>query len=265
MAKVKLEEILNKCSVEELQFALEENKLPSSGKKAELVSRLASSLPPKKIFNVMSNKQLQAVLVAYGLPKSGNSDELVKRIQSIIEAPKREAVRQAREPAGEAPAVTEKETAYGKGYKFEDQVAAWAKKKFKTDFARSDLARGSIAQRPHQVDVHVQIKHKGLFGGTTDDIWIECKTMKQTVKRTDISKLVNDAQDVFKAFKKGGEKLYYNGVMFVSTSKFDIDALNYANEYDVWCIYFDGKAYKEQNNPKNWLGEPAWFEQARYA
>lgn len=263
MAKVKLEEILSKCLVEELQFSLEENKLPSSGKKAELVSRLASNLPPRKIFNVMSNKQLQSVLVAYGLPKSGNSDELVKRIQSIIEAPKREAMRQAREAVGQAPATKEKETAYGKGRKFEDQVAAWAKRQFKTDFAISDLARGSIAQRPHQVDVHVQIKHRGLFGGVTNDIWIECKKMKSTVKRTDIYKLVNDAQDVYKAHEKGGEKLYYDGLMFVSTSKFDIDALNYANEYDVLCIYFDGKAYKEQNNPKNWLGEPAWLKQVK--
>jgi len=262
MAKAKLEEILNKCLVEELRFSLEENKLPSSGNKAELVSRLALSLPPKKIFNVMSNTQLQAVLVAYGLPKSGNRNELVKRIHSVIEAPKREVVKQAKEPAGEAPAGKGKETAYGKGYKFEDQVAAWAKRKFKTDFARSDLARGSIAQRPHQVDVHVQ-KQKGLLR-QPDDIWIECKSMKQSIKRTDISKLVNDAQDVYKAAHKGGEKLFYNGLMLVSTSKFDIDALNYANEYDVLCIHFDGKAYKEQNNPKNWLGEPKWLEQVKY-
>jgi len=212
----------------------------------------------------MSNKQLQAVLVAYGLPKSGNSDELVKRIQSIIEAPKREAMRQAREAVGQAPATKEKETAYGKGRKFEDQVAAWARGKFKADFAKTDWARGAVCPRGHQVDIHVQ-KRKGPFGAFSHDSWIECKGMKETVKKTHIDKLVSDAKDAYKAYEKGGEELYYDGLMLVSKSLFDIAALRYADEYDVWCIYFDGKTYREQNHPKNWLGEPAWLKQVKYA
>lgn len=262
MAKVKLEEILNKCSVKELQFALKENKLLSSGNKAELVSRLASSLPPKKIFNAMSNKQLQAILGSYQLPKSGNKSELVTRVLSLVKRPKPESVRRAEALVKEE--ADTKKADYEKGRKFEDQVAAWARRKFKADFAKTDWAKGAVSPRGHQVDIHVQ-KRKGPFGAFGHDIWIECKDIKETVKKTHIDKLVSDAKDAYKAYEKGGEELYYDGLMLVSKSLFDIAALRYADEYDVWCIYFDGKTYREQNHPKNWLGEPAWLKQVKYA
>lgn len=258
-----IEEILGKCSVEELRYAAEENKLPSKGTKAQLVSRLSSTVSPKKVLECVSNKELQAILGSYQFPTSGTKTELVKRVLSIAKASKAKVVQQAKPPPRKALQAEAKETTYEKGQRFEDQVAAWARRKFKTDFAKSELARGAAVQRPHQVDVHVQKKVR-LFG-SADDIWIECKAIKGSVKRTHISKLVDDAQDVYKAFQKGGEKFYYNGLMFVSTSKFDIDALNYANEYDVLCVHFDGKAYKEQNSPKNWLGRPKWLEQVKYA
>ena len=258
-----IEEILGKCSVEELRYAAEENKILGKGAKAELVSRLSSTVPPKKVLECVSNKELQAILGRYQLPTSGTKSELVKRVLSIAKPFKAKVVQQAKPPLTKALRAEAKETTHEKGQRFEDQVAAWARRKFKTDFAQSALARGAAVQRPHQVDIHVQ-KKAGLFGGA-DDIWIECKHMKSTVKRTHISKLVNDAKDVYEAFEKGGEKLYYNGLMFVSTSEFDIDALNYANEYDVLCVHFDGKAYKEQNSPKNWLGRPKWLEQVKYA
>jgi hypothetical protein len=152
-----------------------------------------------------------------------------------------------------------KKADYEKGRRFEDQVMGWARRRFKSDFARPDWVRGAVGVRPHQVDVHVRKWKRG--GQDANDIWIECKNVKGTIRRTHIYKLVNDAQMVYKAWKKHIEKFYFNGLMVVSTSKFDIDALNYANEYGVLCVYFDGKTYKQQNEPGNWLLRPRWLRQ----
>ncbi len=255
-----IEEVIEKCSVEELRVAVDNNKLPSKGKKHELVSLLISNIPPKKILQCLSDKQLQLILKRNSLPINGNKNEMVKWILALTKSPKQQAARQIESLVTKETKPGTKEADYKKGIKFEERVASWAKRKFNTDFAKSDLVNGMVARRPHQVDIHV--RKKKLFG--QDDIWIECKNMTSSVKRTHISKLVDDAKDVYKAFDKGGEEYYYNGLLFVSTSKFDHDALRYADEYDVLCIIFDGKTYKQQNNPKYWLGQPQWLDQVMY-
>ena len=253
-----IEEIIGKCSVEELRFAAYDNMVSDKGTKAELVSRLSSSVSPKKVLESITNKQLQAILSKYQKPTSGNKDELVKRILPLIKTAKRGSVQRAKASVRTEIQAEGKKADYEKGRKFEDQVAAWARKRFKADFAKPAWVRGAVGVRPHQVDVHVR-KKRGLHD--YNDIWIECKNVKETIKRTHIYKLVNDAQMVYKACDKGVEAFYFNGLMFVSTSKFDIDALNYANEYGVLCVYFDGKTYKQQNEPRNWLAKPRWLQQ----
>lgn len=250
-----IEEIIGKCYVEELRFAARDNRVSDKGTRAELVSRLSSSVPPKRILESLTNDQLQLILSKYQKPTSGNKRELVKRILPLIKTAKRVSVQRAKASVKTQTQAKGKKADYEKGRRFEDQVAAWAKRTFKTDFAKPDWVRGAVGVRPHQVDVHVQ-KKRGL---NYDDIWIECKDMKETIKRTHIYKLVNDAQMVYKAFRKDVENFYFNGLMVVSTSKFDIDALNYANEYGVLCVYFDGKTYKRQNEPRNWLRNPKWL------
>jgi hypothetical protein len=252
-----IEEIIGKCSVEELKFAAYDNGVSDKGTKAELVSRLTSSVQPRKILESITNEQLQAILAKYQKPISGNKHELVKRILPLIKTVKRGSVQRAKASVRKEAKAEGKKADYEKGRRFEDQVAAWAKRTFKTDFAKPDWVRGAVGVRPHQVDVHVR-KKRGL---NYDDIWIECKDMKETIKRTHIYKLVNDAQMVYKAFRKNVENFYFNGLMVVSKSKFDIDALNYANEYGVLCVYFDGKTYKQQNEPRNWRGESRWLRQ----
>lgn len=261
-----IEEILGKCSVVELRDAADGNGVSRKGAKAELVSRLASSVPLKKALEYMSKDQIQEVLAKYERPRSGNKDELIGRVLALVRAPrketqKQEAVRKVRQPVDERLPVQVKETTHSKGAKFEDQVARWARKRFGTEFAERCFARGNIGHYPHQVDVHVRIPRSF---GRTHDIWIECKDMQSSVKRTDVSKLVGDAKQVYKAHAKGIEKFYFNGLMFVSTSSFDSDALQYANDDDVLCVQFDGRGYKEMNKPENWLGKPKWLREVEY-
>lgn len=252
------EEIIGKCYVEELKFAARDNGVSDKGTRAELVSRLSSSVPPKRVLESLTNDQLQLILSKYQKPTSGNKRELVKRILPLIKTAKRVSVQRAKASVKTQTQAKGKKADYEKGRGFEEQVAAWARKRFNTDFARPDLVRGAVGVRPHQVDVHVR---KPKRGGDECDIWIECKNLKGTVKRTHISKLVNDAQMVYRAWKKRIERYYFDGLMFVSASKFDIDALNYADEYGVSCVCFDGKTYKQQNEPGNWLGKPRWLRQ----
>jgi len=254
-----IEEIIGKCYVEELRFAASDNGLSDKGTRAELVSRLSSSVPPKKVFESLTNEQLQLILSKYQKPTSGNKRELMNRILPLIKSAKRVSVQRAKASVRTQTQAKGKKADYEKGRGFEDQVAAWAKKRFRADFAKPDLVRGAVGLRPHQVDVHVRKTKRG--GHYCNDIWIEYKNIKGTIKRTNIYKLVNDAQMVYKAWKKRVEDFYFDGLMVVSASKFDIDALNYANEYGVLCIYFDGRTYKQQNEPGNWLGKPRWLRQ----
>lgn len=153
-------------------------------------------------------------------------------------------------------------TRYEKGRSFEEQVARWIKRQLsglKTTVATNQYANGLSVRRPYQIDVHAKAKGKGLLAQEAD-IWIECKWKgKSSVKRTDIMKLVVSAQDVYRAAEIGRNEIYYNVLVVVSNQKFDIDAINYADQEDVLCVTYDGKKYEQQNKTNKWLREPAWL------
>lgn len=257
----KIEQILNRCSAEELRFAAEWNKLSRSGSKGDLISRLML-LPPKKILEGISNKQLQSILEAYELPKSGNKGELVNRVLSLLKTPKGKAMRPVKAPAHETLTAEEKKVAFKKGHDFERQVAAWAQKEFNaTSIETNTLVNGLSVARPYEVDVHVQYKRKGLFARTSD-LWVECKDRRSSIKRKDVSDLVNKARDVCEASKVGRMKFYFDRLAVVSTSEFDSDALAYANQTGVLCIHFDGKKFIRKNNP-DFEEDPIWLTRAR--
>lgn len=138
-----------------------------------------------------------------------------------------------------------------KGHHFENKVAIWAKKYFKGDSVKKNiLMNGLTSKRPYEIDVHVRIK--GNFIKQQCDIAIECKNKTTSVKRIDIFKLVNSAREIKKAHKKGKENFYFDYLAFVSVSKFDIDALSYAEDNDIACFnYINGK-YKLINKV-SWL------------
>ena len=69
--------------------------------------------------------------------------------------------------------------------------------------------------------------------------------MKQTIKRNIILDYVGRFKDINEAVDRGLSKddYYFDGLIIVSTSKFDIGALGIAKEEDVDCWYYDGKKF----------------------
>lgn len=146
-----------------------------------------------------------------------------------------------------------------KGHRFEQEVALWVKEKLKADLVETNiLVSGLSVRRPYEVDVYVRKKRS--FPLVPMDIWVECKDRQSSIKRKDIANLVSKAEDVFQAYKAGRERFYFDRLALVSTSKFDFDALAYADQTDVLCIYAnrDEQKYEEKNNP-DWESDPNWL------
>lgn len=129
-----------------------------------------------------------------------------------------------------------------KGHEFEDRAARWAKRYFNAEEVETRvLRRGYTQKRTYEIDIRVD--------DGDDNIWIECKNLKQTVKRDFIDKYVRRFNDVNKAYGKGlsQEDYDFGYLAIVSTTKFDIGAIGKANEDDVACFYYDGKKFNFVN------------------
>lgn len=68
-------------------------------------------------------------------------------------------------------------------------------------------------------------------------VWVECKSGKATIKRTDIIKLTEAAEDV-RAFE--GAPWRPDELWFATRSDYDADALNFAKERGVRCFRATG-------------------------
>ncbi|GAF82554.1 unnamed protein product [marine sediment metagenome] len=146
------------------------------------------------------------------------------------------------------PRVT-KETATEKGAAFEKKVARWAKRHF--DAAGYEIGtrfKGKTATLPFPIDIVFWLKDGRV-------LWIECKARKASIKRRDIWNLWQSAIDVKKAvpsFTLAGlsqeqRKMNWSYLIFVSTSRFDPDALKFAKEYNIGCYEYDGKTFQVKN------------------
>jgi len=145
--------------------------------------------------------------------------------------------------------------AYDKGHRFEEVVAKWAKRKFNLD--KVDLNqqfKGKVAVRPFEIDIVGLKKASGLLVAKEVVVfWIECKDREASIKRTDINKLYDSAVDVKKAvpsitwsgLSKQQVKMSWDNLVFVSSSTFDVDALNFAEKHNIACYYYDGKTFKK--------------------
>ena len=148
------------------------------------------------------------------------------------------------------------DTGKTKGQAFEEKVARWVKKQFEAKVVkRNQLFKGKTAVRPFEVDIVGWRKSGVVF-------WVECKDRQASIKRTDIFKLWESASDVKKTTslrigpvlfeEKGGEEWDY--LVFVSTSKFDPDAVNFAKEHNIACYCYDGKTFQEISGfRRSWL------------
>ena len=131
------------------------------------------------------------------------------------------------------------------GIALEQKVMAWAKRKFDAEVDTRYQVNGLSVKRPYEVDVWVRIP--GGFLKRTKDLWIECKDRRESIKRRDISDLINKAKDVYQAANVGREDSYFDQLMFVSTSSYDSDALALADQEGVACIIYDGTRFRLQN------------------
>jgi len=131
-----------------------------------------------------------------------------------------------------------------KGGEFEKIVARWAKRKFQAEKTKTnELVSGRTSKRPYEIDVHLFIS--GGFWKNDSHMWIECKNRKSSIKRNDMHHFRGKAEDIKDAFESDVEDFCFDELVYVSTSKFDGDALGYAKEYEIQCFqYIDGK-FKE--------------------
>lgn len=140
------------------------------------------------------------------------------------------------------------ETTAEKGAAFEKRVARWAKRQFKLKEVKlNTFFKGKILTRPIQVDV-VGYTHSDWSG--TKIYWFECKNKKATIKRTDIFNFKERANDVRTTSQGifGGKSSYkeWDQLIFVSTSRFDQDAISFAKKNKIGCFYYDGRTFQEQ-------------------
>lgn len=145
------------------------------------------------------------------------------------------------------------------GIEFEQKVAAWAKRKFGSDVSTRRQVNGLSVKRPYEVDVWARIP--GGFFRDGKDIWIECEDRRESIKRRDISELINKARDVYQASKAGREDFYFDQLMFISTSNYDSDALQLAEQEGIACIVYDGRRFCLQNQWE--MEENKWLRDAK--
>jgi hypothetical protein len=150
------------------------------------------------------------------------------------------------------------------GIKPEKKVESWARKTFKASSTETRYyVNGLSIKRPYEVDVwvHIDSKFLGLLGSERD-IWIECKDRKASIKSKDISNLVSKAKDVYQAANSGKQPFYFDRLMFVSTSRYDSDAIAFADQEGVTCVLYNGKSYLLANK-WNWEEDPKWLSEVQ--
>ncbi len=147
------------------------------------------------------------------------------------------------------------------GIEFERKVEVWAKNRFKASKTVMRYhARGLSVTRPYEVDVWVRVPRG--FLRHDNDIWIECKDRKASIKRKDISDLISKARDVYESANAGLHDFWFDTLMFVSTSSYDFDAIVLADQEGVACVFYDGKRYELHNEWKS-SSNPKWLRDVK--
>lgn len=136
---------------------------------------------------------------------------------------------------------------FKKGHDFEKKVALWAKKFFEANEIYTNiLINGFAVKRPYEVDVHVIRKVGNILNRTDQDIWIECKNLNSTIKRSHVQTLNGKMEDVENACDEGREDFYFDKGAIASTSEFDSDAIRTADDKEIACFYYN-KDTKKSN------------------
>ena len=135
-----------------------------------------------------------------------------------------------------------------KGRDFETRAASWIKRgglnrlfggQVRTLAVEPNLlVNGNSSNRPYEVDVSWSLEARGslLPRWTARRLWIECKHLSRSIRRNDISVLEVNATDVVSANMAGKESTVFDGWVFVSSSRFDEDALARASTHNILCV-----------------------------
>ncbi len=149
----------------------------------------------------------------------------------------------------EAPTVT-----------FKENSASWAEKRLGAK--TTDIhyhANGLMVSNPYEVDVWAHFKGEGAQRDL--DVWIECRDAQEPVRKKDIMKFVQKATDVFHAAHTDKQEFWFDRLILITTSAFDILALELADQVGVTCVSYDGTSYAFESNP-NWKLKPGWLRDA---
>ena len=149
----------------------------------------------------------------------------------------------------EAPTVT-----------FKENSASWAEKHLgdkTTDIHYR--ANGSVVTNPYEVDVWAHFKGEGAQSDL--DVWIECRDAEESVRKRDIMKFVQKATDVFHAAHTDKQDFWFDRLILIATTSFDILSLELADQVGVTCVTYDGTNYVFKSNP-NWKLKPNWLRDA---
>jgi len=148
------------------------------------------------------------------------------------------------------------------GKEFEEKVADWARSgglksilgtdldDWKVDLVDMNvLVNGVSVKRPYEVDVCVTMTGplNIVLQKPIASVWIECKDRRSSIKRADIAKLDASASDVIEANRAGRERQEFNSWVIVSTSPFDSDAVRFATQRNINCVWFDAAGFKPIN------------------
>ncbi|NQT49022.1 MAG: restriction endonuclease [Chloroflexi bacterium] len=133
-----------------------------------------------------------------------------------------------------------------KGKDFEDMVAKWARRRFDAlEVGPRQHFNGKAVARPYEIDLVFITKRRKLLGfGPGHVIWIECKNRQSSIKRDDIQKFRAKAQDVKNNAINNPPGAEWDNLVFVSTSKFDNDAIRVAEDQGISCYWYDGRAFR---------------------
>lgn len=124
----------------------------------------------------------------------------------------------------------------------EKKVASWLRRLgFETKIR--DRVKGKRATRGYEIDVHAWAEKKRIIGSKRIDIWVECKALKTTVKRTHVFNFLEKARDLRDAFDDNIEEWFADILMIVSTSGFDHDAIKFADDYGIYLVHYT-RTYK---------------------
>ncbi|MBT4512747.1 MAG: hypothetical protein HOC20_11125 [Chloroflexi bacterium] len=142
-------------------------------------------------------------------------------------------------------------------------IAAWVKQHLSARMAAVDhMATGLLVNVRYNVDVWARINCEQF--NTEYDLWVEYREKNASIKTKDIYSLVRKGIDVFYAARAHKRDFWFDRLMLVSSSPFDLSTISLAEDYGVICVLYDGTDF-EIKTDIDWQLKPTWLRHAEEA